>query len=49
MYDFIKDPTLYNLVRGPLVWVAFLVFIGGSIYKVREMWLLMMKEKPIVP
>lgn len=49
MYDFIKDPSLYNFVRGPLVWVAFLVFIGGSIYRIREMVLLAKKEKVVYP
>lgn len=49
MYDFIKDPSLYNLVKGPLVWIAFLVFIGGSVYKIRELILLAKKEKVIMP
>jgi nitrate reductase gamma subunit len=25
--------TLYNFVSGPLAWIAFLVFIGGCLYK----------------
>lgn len=49
MYDFIKDPSFYSLVRGPLVWVAFLVFIGGSVYKIREMVQLAKKEKVVMP
>lgn len=49
MYDFIKDPSLYNFVRGPLAWIAFLVFIGGSIYKIRELILLAKKEKTVIP
>lgn len=49
MYDFIKDPTLYNLVRGPLVWIAFIVFIGGSIYKIRKLVLLAKGEKVVLP
>lgn len=49
MYDFIKDPSLYNFVRGPLVWIAFLVFIGGSIYKIRELVLLAKGEKVVLP
>ncbi len=49
MIDFIKDPSLYNLVRGPLVWIAFLVFIGGSIYRIRELVLLAKKEKVVLP
>jgi len=49
MYDFIKDPTLYNLARGPLVWIAFIVFIGGSIYKIRELVLLAKGERVVLP
>lgn len=49
MYDFIRDLTLYNFVRGPLVWIAFLVFIGGSIYRIRGMALLAKKEKVVFP
>jgi nitrate reductase gamma subunit len=49
MYDFIKDPTLYNFVRGPLVWIAFAVFIGGSIYRIREVVLMAKKEKVVLP
>jgi len=49
MIDFIKDPSLYNLVRGPLVWIAFFVFVGGSIYRARGLILLAKKEKVIFP
>ena len=49
MYDFIKDPTLYNLVRGPLVWIAFIVFIGGSIYRVNSFIDMVKKDKTIMP
>ncbi len=36
--------TLYNLVSGPLVWVAFILFIGGSLYRIITMAILA-KEK----
>jgi nitrate reductase gamma subunit len=49
MFDFIRDPSLYNLVRGPLVWIAFLIFIGGSIYKIREMYIMARNEKAVLP
>lgn len=49
MYDFLKDPTFYNFVRGPLVWIAFLVFIFGSVYKVYQLIDMAKKEKVIVP
>jgi nitrate reductase gamma subunit len=49
MLDFIRDPSLYNLLRGPLVWVAFFVFIGGSIYKIRDLVRLAKNEKVVMP
>jgi nitrate reductase gamma subunit len=49
MLDFIRDPSLYTLVRGPLVWVAFLVFIGMSIFKVRRLYLMAKNEKVVLP
>jgi nitrate reductase gamma subunit len=49
MFDFIKDPSLYNFVRGPLVWIAFFVFTGGSIYQIRNLYLLAKKEKIVMP
>jgi nitrate reductase gamma subunit len=49
MIDFIKDPSIYNLVRGPLVWIAFFVFIAGSIYRIRELVLMAKKEKVVLP
>ena len=47
--DFFKDPTLYNLVRGPLVYVAFIVFIVGSAYRVKTFIDLVKKDKTIMP
>jgi nitrate reductase gamma subunit len=49
MLDFIRDPSIYNLVRGPFVWIAFLVFIGMSAYKVRRLYLMAKKEKVVLP
>ena len=49
MLDFIRDPSLYTLVRGPLVWIAFLVFMGMSVYKVRRMYLMAKNEKVVLP
>jgi len=49
MYDFIKDPSIYNFVRGPLVWFAFIIFIGASIYKLRSMIQLAKNEKVVMP
>lgn len=49
MYEFFQDPSIYNLVRGPLVWISFIIFIGGSVYKIRELIALSKKEKLIYP
>lgn len=49
MLDFIKDPSFYNFVRGPLVWISILTFIGGSIYRIRDIVLLAKKEKSVIP
>ena len=40
---------MYELLRGPLVWIAFIVFIGGSLYKLVTILLLAKKEKVIFP
>ncbi|MDH5202754.1 MAG: nitrate reductase [Nitrospirota bacterium] len=49
MYEFFTNPSVYTFVRGPLVWIAFIIFIGGSIYKVRTLILLAKKEKVVFP
>jgi nitrate reductase gamma subunit len=49
MLDFIRDPSIYNLVRGPFVWIAFLVFVGMSVYKVRRLYLMAKNEKVVLP
>lgn len=28
---------MYEFVSGPLVWIAFIIFIGGSLYKIYNM------------
>jgi nitrate reductase gamma subunit len=35
---------LYSFVRGPLAWVAFIIFIGGSLYRVISMLRLAKKK-----
>lgn len=47
--EFLASTTLYNILRGPLVWVAFLVFIGGSGYKVYTLLDMAKKEKVVFP
>jgi nitrate reductase gamma subunit len=36
--------TIYNLVSGPLVWAAFIIFIGGSLYRFLSMAMLAKKK-----
>ena len=40
---------MYEFSRGPLVWIAFAVFITGSIYRLVTMIRLARKEKVIMP
>ncbi len=40
---------MIDFVRGPLVWLAFLGFIGGGIYKVVAMLRLAQQEKSVLP
>lgn len=39
---------LYSFVRGPLAWVAFAIFIIGSLYKIISMLQLAKKKDPFV-
>src|SRR4030042_6037164 len=47
--EFLTSTALYNFLRFYLVWVAFLVFIGGSFYKVYTFVDLAKKEKVVFP
>lgn len=47
--EFLTSTTLYNILRFYLIWIAFAVFIGGSIYKIRELIQLAKKEKVVLP
>ena len=40
---------MYEFVSGPLVWISFMVFIGGSLYRLVSMHKLAKKEKVIYP
>ncbi|MDY6856848.1 MAG: nitrate reductase [Thermodesulfobacteriota bacterium] len=40
---------MYEFVSGPLVWISFIIFIGGSIYRLVSMFKLADKEKVIFP
>lgn len=49
MYEFLTGPLFYNFVKGPLVWISFSVFIGGSIYRVISLISLAKKDKVVYP
>lgn len=49
MEQFFLDPSIYTLVRGPLVWLAFIVFFGGMLYRVILTLKKAKKEKIIYP
>ena len=49
MYEFLTSPTVYHFIRGPLVWASFLIFIGGSIYKVMSMLSLAKRDRVVFP
>ena len=40
---------MYSFASGPLVWIAFIVFIGGMVYQFVNMLRLAKKEKVIYP
>ena len=40
--------SLYNFVSGPLAWVAFIIFIGGSLYRVAHLILLVHKKEKFI-
>lgn len=49
MIEFFTNPSLYSFVRGPLVWIAFIIFFIGSAYKIYRMILMVKKEKMVLP
>lgn len=49
MEQFFKDPSIYTLARGPLVWLAFIVFFAGVFYRLYNTIQLAKKEKVIYP
>ncbi|MEE4355003.1 MAG: respiratory nitrate reductase subunit gamma [Desulfococcaceae bacterium] len=40
--------SIYNFVSGPMVWVAFIVFIGGCLYRLLSMGILAAKRDNVV-
>jgi nitrate reductase gamma subunit len=47
--ELLNSTALYNFLRFYLVWVAFAIFIGGSIYRVYTFIDLAKKEKVVFP
>lgn len=46
---FLESVTLYNILRGPMVWVAFIIFIAGSVYKLYILIKQAKMEKFVLP
>jgi nitrate reductase gamma subunit len=40
---------MYEFARGPLVWIAFILFFGGCIYRIVSIALLAKKDKVVYP
>ena len=49
MYEFLTSQAVYDFLKGPLVWVSFIIFIGGSIYRVLSLISLAKKDKVVYP
>lgn len=39
---------IYQFVSGPMVWIAFIVFIGGSLFRLIQMLLLIQKKESFI-
>ena len=37
MFDFLTSLELYDFLKGPMVWMAFFIFIGGSLYRISSL------------
>lgn len=40
--------SLYNFVSGPLAWTAFIIFIGGSLYRLIRLFVLIHKKERFI-
>ena len=40
--------TLYNVATGPLVWITFIVFVGGGLYRVASLIFLARKKEKFI-
>jgi len=39
---------IYSFLRGPMVWVAFIIFVFGSLYRLVSMWRLAKKKDAVI-
>ena len=39
---------IYGFLRGPMAWIAFIVFFGGSLFRVISMWGLARKKDAVI-
>ena len=44
-----RTRKVYEFARGPLVWIAFILFIGGGLYQLISMLRLAKKDKVVLP
>jgi len=49
MYEFLTSMELYTFLKGPMVWVAFSVFLSGSVYRVISLLKLARKDRVVYP
>jgi len=40
--------AIHDFVSGPLVWLAAILFVGGSLFRLLSMWLLARRKDPLV-
>jgi nitrate reductase gamma subunit len=49
MIEFLQSMELYNFAKGPMVWLAFLVFIGGAVFRLYTLLSRVRGAKAIFP
>ncbi len=46
IYGIYRD--IFSFLRGPMVWIAFTVFVFGSLYRLVSMWRLAKKKDAVI-
>lgn len=49
MYEFLTSPAFYDFLKGPMVWISFILFIGGGMYRIISLLSKTKKAKVIYP